>query len=692
MFSENGSFRRGRELAVVLAALLVGVLLRSEYLRELLLSPFGKHLLLDAEWYDQAARMILAGESPAPDTVYFRPPLYPYFLAGLYRVFGAGLLSPRIVQFALGLVTAVLCWQIARRTHGVAVARLTVILAAAYGMFIYFEAEILTAALGTLLTAAGTLLLLEGDARGTRLTFLYAGLALGLAAITHATALILVLPALLFLLGRRARLGALAFLIGCSLPVGAVTWRNWKVAGEATLIASQGGVNFFIGNNETADGKSALAPGMAEAAQVLAQDGRYHDTMEIAARTLAERRAGRSLTAAQVSRFWYREGFRWIAEHPRAAFVLFLRKLVFFANGYEISNNRDLHDQARRFTPLLGFFLVQSAFLLPLAFYGMIRGGVRGRGRLLLLGCLVTYALAIAAFFVCARFRQPAFVWLLPFAAAGIVAFARDVAHARTDARRFAFSCLLLVILFAATNARTISGLRIADVSTEVDAPAHRFNLAVLYERSGDLDRAIAEYREAAASGVRDPRVHLNLGNLLSQTGRLAEARMEYHRVLEIDPSYEGAVCNNLGILAAQQEDWEEAIRQFEACLAADAPGTNVLGNLGMAYLRTGRLDDAIVAFRRVLSRSSGNEVVWRRNLALAYLENGLLEDAEKEALLVLGRAPADVATVLMLGKIYARQGKADSAERMWVRAQELAPGAPAVQEAIRAARSELEH
>lgn len=692
MSSENGILPQGRELAIVLAALLVGVLLRSEYLRELLLSPFGRNLLLDAEWYDQAARLILAGESPAPHSVYFRPPLYPYFLAGLYELFGTGLLVPRLAQSALGLVSALLCWQIARRTHGVAVARVTVILAATYGMFIYYEAEILTTGLGTLLTAAGTLALLEGDARGSWLVLLVAGLALGLAAITHATALVLLLPALLFLLKGRSRVGVLVFLMGFTLPVGGVTWRNWQVAGEVTLIASQGGINFFIGNNAAADGKSALAPGVAEAGQVLARDGRYHDTMEVAARTLAERSEGRSLTSAQVSRFWYREGFRWLAEHPRAGLVLFLRKLVFFVNGYEISNNRDLHDQARRFTPLLGFFLVQSAFLLPLALYGMIREGIRTRQRLLLLGSLVTHALAIAAFFVCARLRQPAFVWLLPFAAAGIVTFGRDVARVRRDARRFAFSALLLVVLFVATNARTVGALKIADVAGERDAPAHRFNLAVLYERAGDLDRAIAEYREAAASGVRDPRVHLNLGNLLSQTGRLAEARLEYQRVLEIDLSYEAAVYNNLGILAAQQEDWQEAIRQFEACLATDAPGKNVLGHLGMAYLRSGRLDDAIATFRRALPRSADNEVVLRRNLALAYLESGLLEDAEKEALIALRRTPADVATVVLMGKVYARQGKADAAERMWSRARELAPGAPNVEAAIRAAMSELEH
>jgi hypothetical protein len=245
--------------------------------------------------------------------------------------------------------------------------------------------------------------------------FAAAGLALGATAITHVTSLVLAPVALVWILWKRpwsVRRGvaAAAFAGGLAVLVGGVTLRNVVVSGDPVLIASQGGINFYIGNNEQSDGKSALAPGMPEAAQVISPDGTYRDSMQVAAKTLAERELGRVLRASEISRYWYDRGFEWMTDHPKAALVHFARKVVYFWNAFEISNNRDLRDQARRFTPLLRFLLWHFAILLPLALFAILRGGM-ARSRWLLVGFLGVYSLAIAAFFVCARYRQPAVVW-----------------------------------------------------------------------------------------------------------------------------------------------------------------------------------------------------------------------------------------------------------------------------------------
>ena len=138
-----------------------------EYLRELILSPFGNNLLLDAEWYHQAAERVRQGMSSAPGEAYFRAPFYPIFLAGAYTISGGDVLGPRLLQALLGLVQIWMCWRIAWHTHGERVAAVVAPLAATYGMFIYFEGEILTTALGTFFCTAGLLLLLEGDRRAS---------------------------------------------------------------------------------------------------------------------------------------------------------------------------------------------------------------------------------------------------------------------------------------------------------------------------------------------------------------------------------------------------------------------------------------------------------------------------------------------------------------------------------------------
>ena len=47
----------------------------------------------------------------------------------------------------------------------------------------------------------------------------------------------------------------------CALiPIGGVTLYNATAGGDLVLIASQGGVNFYIGNNERSDGRTAIVP------------------------------------------------------------------------------------------------------------------------------------------------------------------------------------------------------------------------------------------------------------------------------------------------------------------------------------------------------------------------------------------------------------------------------------------------
>jgi len=632
------------------------------------------------------ARHLLDGTAVADRAAAFRTPLYPLFLAGVYRLFGTDPLVPRLAQMTLGLGLVAICWRMALHTHGSRVAALTALLAGTYGMFIYFEGEVLGAALITFLAAGATLLLLEGDARGSLSRLALGGVALGLAAVTHALAVVLAPVAVVWASRRGRALGAAAaVLVGAALPIGIVVARNAAAPDGLVGIASQGGINFYIGNHAGADGKSALAPGFPEPESAL-DHGEYQDNVAVAARTLAERDLGRELTANEIDRYWYARGLQWWADHPKDALVLTARKLIFFWNGWEIANNRDLRDQARRFTPILGFFLGQLTVLLPFALFGLFRTGVRGRPRTLLAGFLAAWTVGVCAFFVCSRFRVPSIPWLLPFAAAGVFAFAGDLRRSRLSPGRLGRSAALLVGAFVATNGLLMTRSGLADVLSERDAPFHRFNLALLFEREGNLDRAIREYRAAAATGIEDPRVHLNLGNLLARTGRLAEARTEYRRVASIAPEWEASARTNLGIVDAQEGDWEGAIRQFDKALARDPSRATALRGLAGACLAAGRFDEAVVAHRRALAAHAGPESELRRGLGAAYLELGLLEDAERESLAALALDPRDVVATVTLVQVYRRRGETEAAERMAARAREIAPGAPAVEEAVQGA------
>jgi Flp pilus assembly protein TadD len=618
----------------LLGALLLAVVLRAEYLRELLASPFGRNVVLDGVFYEQAARLILAGQPLAADPGCFRAPLYPFFLAGI-RAFTDSSLAPRLIQMLLGLVTVAIVRGIALRTHGPRVANVAGFVAAGYGMFVYHEGEILGVSVGVMLNALATLLLLEAGRRGSARWAAGGGLALGLTAVTHATALVLAPIAFFWLLwlGRAeprgplaARLAALT--VAVTLPVSLATVRNWMATGDFVLVATQGGINFYVGNNPEADGRTSVVPGRVESAYLA--DGRYRDMFEVAAERIAERETGRDLSPSEINSFWMDRAGRWMRENPDRAARLMLSKAALFWTGIENSNNRDFRDQAERFTPILRVFLLQLAFLMPFAVLGLVRARGRPRESALVIGFVAAYFVAIAAFFVCSRFRQPVIALMIPYAASGAVAAYDSVRRFGADARGAAGTVLLLAGLFVVTNERVLDRMGVVDL-TLPNAPFHRYNLAILREQDGDPEGAVTEYRAAAKIHPDDPRIPMNLGRTLLRLGRPDEAMPELDRAAAADPGFAVQANGIAGSWAIGQARWDLAIDRFRRILEIEPGHPDARFALGSALLSAGRAEEAASELERLLRDGSPREAAVRRNLGLAYRAMGREADAARE-------------------------------------------------------------
>lgn len=75
----------------------------------------------------------------------FRMPVYPLFLAGMYRLFGVQeLLWVRVVQSALSALTILFMYLTAARAFNEAVGKITAVIASVYPFFIYYSGAILT--------------------------------------------------------------------------------------------------------------------------------------------------------------------------------------------------------------------------------------------------------------------------------------------------------------------------------------------------------------------------------------------------------------------------------------------------------------------------------------------------------------------------------------------------------------------
>lgn len=165
---------------------------------------------------------------------------------------------------------------------------------------------------------------------------------------------------------------------------------------------------------------------------------------------------------------------------------------------------------------------------------------------------------------------------------------------------------------------------------------AERLNtLAQAYEKSGNGDTVRIErlYREALRIQPALSDVRLNLGRFLQSTGRIEAARTEYRRVAE-DESWNALAYYNLGTVALQEGELDEAEALLNTSLQLDPLDGGTLSNLGLVYLQRNDIAKARNVLETAVERSPRHPEALE-NLGSLYLNL----EAEEEAMTYLARA-----------------------------------------------------
>jgi tetratricopeptide (TPR) repeat protein len=131
----------------------------------------------------------------------------------------------------------------------------------------------------------------------------------------------------------------------------------------------------------------------------------------------------------------------------------------------------------------------------------------------------------------------------------------------------------------------------------EEDLSANRWFALGLDLEAAAPDDARDAYRRALELEPGHVDARLNLGRLLQESGRVAEAEAHYRAVLEGEGPTPTAAYN-LGTALEDQGRTAEAIAAYRAAIAADARFADAHFNLARLYERTGRRAAAIRHFR----------------------------------------------------------------------------------------------
>ena len=161
------------------------------------------------------------------------------------------------------------------------------------------------------------------------------------------------------------------------------------------------------------------------------------------------------------------------------------------------------------------------------------------------------------------------------------------------------------------------------------DCSVAHLNLGRAYydrARPGDIDAAVAEYRESLSRRPNYTKAHINLGAAEMARGNAVQAIAHFQDAVGSDPDSDAAHYN-LGSILLTSGEPERAIPALAEALRINPGLTRARVNLAAAYVATGDLDRALSECATAVDQSPDDpELLY--NLANIHLERGDLDRA----------------------------------------------------------------
>jgi tetratricopeptide (TPR) repeat protein len=598
----------------LIAIFTCAIAFRIIYILEIQNNPFFEHPRLDALFHDKWAVAIASGELVG-DKVFFRAPAYPYFLATLYAMFGHNYLLPRIVQHVFGALSLLVLYFLARRMFGIRTAVLASIFTLLYPVLLYFEGELLFESLLAFFCLAWLAAVERCKERPSFGRWLFVGFIFGIVCCIRPLFLVIAPFVFVWIVRQYFTSGAsregvrvlFTMVLACLLPIIPITIRNYVVGNDIVLIAYQGGVNFYIGNNPEADGHSSMMPGLRGASWEN-RDQTY----------LVEKALGHPPSPSEESLFWYAKGFQFVVQQPMQYLSLLMRKAYLFWNWYEIPNNQNFYS-FKKYSTLLQILPIGFWIVGPLGMLGMVMAFKKRRGGLAIL-FIVLYTSVIISFFVCDRFRLPIVPLLCMFAAFALDSLV-EIAQRREwkqllSAGVIGACCALLVNsnLFSIekdTNSRDFLGVGIVELN-----------------KGNYLDAITNFQRSAESNNVPPPNLFLNWGVAEWGMGHKDRAITMFTEELLRYPDSYGSL-NNLSYLYLSLGKIDSAIRFGSMAIRTKPYLPKAYIAIAQAYQKQGELEKAVVVLEQGLHACGGVFVRGELLLAGTYKELGRIDAAE---------------------------------------------------------------
>jgi 4-amino-4-deoxy-L-arabinose transferase-like glycosyltransferase len=383
---------------------IIGTALMARLLVVIAMPELGDPNSMDTSNYLHLARSLMESGSYA---MWAKPsayvaPVYPFFLAGVFKIFGENFLVVKLIQVVLGTAAVLFVYLLALRFARPAIALLAALIVALHPELVGVTGFIYTETLFVFLLTATLLLTVRAMASAKPAQFLFAGALLGLTTLCRGTTLyfpFFILAVMMFSSQRWTWLRRWAvFVAGMVMAMAPWTLRNYHHFHVFLPVATGSGDVFWTGNYLEFDGEYRYEETQAELLEVAGD-------VDLVTRD-------RILMADAKQR---------IFSEPLPHAWLFARKV--WRYWLRIYEDVPSGEARQRNWLVFGTLAAIHYALLPLALLGVCRCNWRDDGVKLLLAFVIYYTLVHAATLAVARYRIPLLPLLSLAAAKGVRTF-----------------------------------------------------------------------------------------------------------------------------------------------------------------------------------------------------------------------------------------------------------------------------
>lgn len=620
------TFYNENRLPILLASLAVVVRLIYLYLMSLdrgFLVP-----IVDERWHWEWAQQLIADPSGGAD-VFFRAPLYAYFLAFLSFITNGSIFWSKALQLLLSFGTSFYLFKLSEHLLGRQVAIISAMIYAFYGTLIFYESMFLIPVLFLFLTVWGIYrFIIYKDSMSIK-SWAITGLILGLAVISRPN-ILLVIPFLLIWLVwfndnkeqllSRLKL-PLVLVAGVLIPILPVTIKNYITSGDFILVSSQGGINLYLGNNPRATG---LAMTMPEVQLNLSIGWNKFTTATTAA---AERETGTTLSPGEASSFWSKKALKWMYDNPTDFLSLLWKKTTYLFNGFENSDNADIYFERKK--SVLHSILVWNSFLyfpfgllLPFFFVGLYVTRHKFKTLLPLYVYILIYIPSIILFLVTARHRLPIIIFMIIIASAGMASLFSKRNIKNMKDKLYSLAIFLVTLL--------IVNMSIVPTTQGKDFQNY-YNEGLKSLRTLDYINAETAFLKADIYYKFSAPLLNNLGYSQYMLSKFDDASISLNRAIESEPSFSKSYYNlglvelKTGTADSAEILFENAIKTFDTTISNNTELAKYLISLGNILHKSNNLDSARILYSKAVDNSDGDA-------SLLYLSASFFARAEDYA------------------------------------------------------------